>query len=179
MQVSSIPLGRREGRAERGQERGSPLSRVSITQCRSLHVARANPGHVIPLSQLSYCGCPRGVRRGRVHDLRIIAAGAMPKAGTYVGLTRWLIPYDTAFAVRVSRPSLRRDRTRVCRDKCRLVRVPAGCAQRGDPGTTQHRCTVHTQQSSRLTDTSPLNILFPLILLSSPRMIRRCNHDLS
>ena len=80
MQVSSIPLGRREGRAESGQERGSPLSRVSITQCRSLHVARANPGHVIPLSQLSYCGCPRGVRRGRVHDLRIIAAGAMPKA---------------------------------------------------------------------------------------------------
>ena len=167
MQVSSIPLGRREGRAESGQERGSPLSRVSITQCRSLHVARANPGHVIPLSQLSYCGCPRGVRRGRVHDLRIIAAGAMPKAhaapwrgviaelhlscsvtrdiGTYVGLTRcWLIPYDTAFAVRVSRPSLRRDRTRVCRDKCRLVRVPAGCAQRGDPGTTQH--SAHTAE---------------------------------
>ena len=171
MQVSNIPLGRREGRAERGQERGSPLSRVSTTQCRSLHVARANPGHVIPLSQLSYCGCPRGVRRGRVHDLRIIAAGAMPKAhaapwrGVIAELhlscsvtrhrdVRWsssntggfncLIPYDTAFAVRVSRPSLRRDRTRVCRDKCRLVRVPAGCAQRGDPGTTQH--SAHTAE---------------------------------
>ena len=163
---------------------------TSLIECRrSLHVARANPGHVIPLSQLSYCGCPRGVRRGRVHDLRIIAAGAMPKAhaapwrgviaelhlscsvtrdiGTYVGLTRWLIPYDTAFAVRVSRPSLRRDRTRVSRDKRRLVRVPAGCAQRGDPGTTR---SAHTAvASSRLTDVTS----YPLI--ASPRMIRsRC-----
>ena len=86
---------------------------------------------------------------------------------TYVGLTRWLIPYDTAFAVRVSRPSLRRDRTRVCRDKCRLVRVPAGCAQRGDPGTTR---SAHTAvASSRLTDVTS----YPLI--ASPRMIRsRC-----
>jgi len=69
-------------KSERGQERGSLLSRVSTTQCRSLHVAPVKLSTIVRHQSHMLPSCPRPVRGHVRGPGRVLACVlAVPPAG--------------------------------------------------------------------------------------------------